>query len=263
MKETEKQIQETLNEIDKRAEDSIRKVANKKSAVLEKQEKVDDCVNFSKAVIHRACFSEIMAFKGVLKNRFQELNHEMPKQYKVEPFHIKYVKNELEFQNGIDAIHQIGKVETCFTDPSLTQLEGDGVKTATVGQKAHFVVITKTNDGRKPRDSEDCVTVEIEFPTASEHSESIQANVNSQGNGRYRVTYTPTCCGEHKAHVWVNGEAIADSPPTLAVKNDLGMKYQFKPTAEKSDIHKWESKCFSKICFINCLYIIFNIYLFI
>ena len=83
-------------------------------------------------------------------------------------------------------------------------------------------MITKTNNGRKPRDSEDCVTVEIEFPTASGHSESIQANVNSQGNGRYRVTYTPTCCGEHKAHVWVNGEAIADSPPTLAVKNDLG-----------------------------------------
>ena len=47
----------------------------------------------------------------------------------------------------------------------------------------------------------------------------VEAQVSYQGNGDYKVTYTPTTRGRHEVRVVVNGEEISGSPFQLFVSN--------------------------------------------
>ena len=223
VEEATKKMRETLSEIDKQADDNIRKVTAMKSKVLNKEQEMEKYVQFSNGILDRSIPLEIMEYKNLLKGRFQELNRERPSQYSVEQFHIKYITNEPEVKTGIKALQQVGNVQTCCIGPKLTELRGYGIREAFVGEEAQFIVETRTTrKGDKAFSFKEYVTVEIESPD----SERIIAKVEEKLEGKYAVNFTPKCCGEHKVRVWVNCEEIADFPRLLMVKTNSPKKLE-------------------------------------
>ena len=97
---------------------------------------------------------------------------------------------------------------SCITDPSSSTAEGEGLHEAECGEIAEFTVTTKGADGELCYSQQDRVSVHIKTATGRE----VEADVNSDTDGRYHVTYTPTRHGESHVTIRVNGHVLPSSP---------------------------------------------------
>ena len=206
-------LEETARDIEKQTHDHIQSISSQKEAILDQRSKLEDCLKFSEGVFDRGCSSEIMELKQVLTDRLEELGIKNQNQPSIKSLHIKYVGND----NTFDSVQQLGQVQTCFADSSLVKIEGGGIKSATVGKENHFFVVIMGPDGKPIASSEDRVTVDI---VSLAGDSRITVKVSCQEDGKYKVSYTPICCGKYKVHVLVNDESIVGSPRELTVSDN-------------------------------------------
>ena len=74
-----------------------------------------------------------------------------------------------------------------FTDPPSSTGEGKGLHEAECGETAEFTVTTKAADGELCHSQQDRVSVHIQTAAGRQ----VEADVESNSDGRYHVTYTP------------------------------------------------------------------------
>ena len=210
-------LDKTTKDIEKQTRDQLQEMSSQKEAHLAKQAKLENCLKFSEDVLNRGCPSEIMELKDILTERLDDLGITNQNQPSIKSFHIKYVSND----NTLESLQQIGEVQTCLTDPSLVKAEGDGIKSAIVGEENHFTLVIMGPGGKPINSSEDRVTVDI---VSLSDDLIIPVEVSCQQDGKYKVSYTPTCCGKYKVHVLVNSESIAGNPSELTVSDFFFLK---------------------------------------
>ena len=95
-----------------------------------------------------------------------------------------------------------------FTDPSTSTTEGKGLHEAECGETAEFTVTTRAADGELCHSQQDRVSVHIQTAAGRQ----VEADVKSNSDGRYHVTYTPMKHGESHVTIRVNGHVLPGSP---------------------------------------------------
>ena len=95
-----------------------------------------------------------------------------------------------------------------FTDPPTSTAEGKGLHEAECGETAQFTVTTKDADGELCHSQQDRVSVHIQIAAGRQ----VEADVESNSDGRYHVTYTPMKHGESHVTIRVNGHVLPGSP---------------------------------------------------
>ena len=161
-------------------------------------------VEYMEAIVGRNIGAEILRSLTAISERSEEILQYEVKSSKVP--NVNFVKNgEL-----CDVLRQSPPGIFCesITDPSSSTAEGKGLHEAECGETAEFTVTTKAADGELCYSQQDRVSVHIQTAAGRE----VEADVRSNTDGRYRVTYTPMKHGESHVTIRLNGHVLPGSP---------------------------------------------------
>jgi len=125
-----------------------------------------------------------------------------------------------ENETLMDKINNEG-IGSFKTIPSKTKAhqssaKGKGLKEATVGLEAEFVLTTRNSEGQQRYEEHDYVTVQIKNHQG--HDCATKKQLQDNKDGTYKICYFPKETGECEASVKVNGEDVRGSPFVIQVK---------------------------------------------
>ena len=195
----QQQVRDITKDLEKRAQTHIDAITSQKLTTLAKQKEIEDCLQFGKEILDQTSNSDVMELKSVLKEKLQDLNERRQRdQASIKLLHISYKKNDSLF----DAVKQLGTLQAYCFDSLRCKAEGRGINRATVRVQSYFVITTGTEDqGRQGAHVPfERVTVSIR---SVDGKRGIIPEVKAQGNGTYRVSYTPVHVGKYRIDVKV------------------------------------------------------------
>ena len=163
-------------------------------------------VDYMEAIIQRNIGAEILRSRTAITKRAEEIMQE------------NEFRSSKACRVDFEANEELGEIlhysapgrlfGSCITDPSSSTAEGEGLHETECGETAEFTVTTKDADGELCFSQQDRVSVHIKTATRRE----VEADVNSDTDGRYHVTYTPMKHGESHVAIRVNGHVLPGSP---------------------------------------------------
>ena len=173
---------------------------------------LQSCIERGESALERNVSAEILQTNQIIVERCEELlNVTKPDIYK--PPHVHYII-ENQQNPGFD------RIVVSNTDPLLSLAEVDNqelVREKTVG---NFIIITRDSDGKQFYHEDDQVKVNIITPAGDE----LETEIKDSKDGKYTVTYTPQCVGQHRVEIQVNGQPLTGSPWVVQV---IPHQYQF------------------------------------
>lgn len=147
---------------------------------------------------------EIEKSKRVLKAKQTEY-------YK--PCHVGYLRDEKYIQDFFGAAP--GKILASKTDPSRSLITGKNLEIAEAGRIKEFDITTTDSFGDPCYLEVDDIKVRVCSPMGK----YIDGKVDDwHSSGKYNVTLTPDCDGEHEVTVLVNDQQLPRSPWNLSVR---------------------------------------------
>ena len=173
---------------------------------------LQSCIERSESTLERNVSAEILQTNQIIVGRCKELlNVTKPDIYK--PLHVNYIV-EKQLNPGLD------RIVVSNTDPvlSLAEVDNQGlVKEKTV---ANFIIVTRDSDGKQCYYEDDEVKVNI----ITSAGDQLETEIKDTKDGKYTVTYTPQCVGQHRVEIQVNGQPLTGSPWVVQV---IPHQYQF------------------------------------
>ena len=172
---------------------------------------LNSCVERGEGIVQRKICAEILQTQQAFIEHCEELlKARKPDIYK--PSHVHYM---VEQKGSI-----LDRIVVSNTDPSLTLLEEEGQKEKTEKAEAIFTIVTRDSSALQCYNEDDQIKVSISTPTGDQ----LQTEMKDTKNGKYTVTYTPQCVGQHRVEIQVNGQPLTGSPWFVQV---IPHPYQF------------------------------------
>ena len=106
------------------------------------------------------------------------------------------------------------------TDPLLCLAEVDNQELVREKTVANFIIVTRDSDAKQCYHEDDQVKVNILTPA----DDQLETEIKDTKDGKYTVTYTPQCVGQHRVDIQVNGQPLTGSPWVVQV---IPHRYQF------------------------------------
>ena len=106
------------------------------------------------------------------------------------------------------------------TDPSLSLAEVASLKDVREKTETNFTIVTRNSDGEQCYHEKDVIKVSILSPAGVQ----LETEIKDTKDGKYTVTYTPQCVGQHRVEIQVNGQPLTSSPWVVQV---IPHHYQF------------------------------------
>ena len=106
------------------------------------------------------------------------------------------------------------------TDPSMCLAEGHDSET---GKESKFVVITRDSEGLQCYQEDDQIKVDILTP----EGDHLRTELKDSKDGKYIVTYTPQCVGQHRVEIQVNAQLLTGSPACVV---EVRRQHQYQGT---------------------------------
>ena len=161
---------------------------------------LQSCIERGESALERNVSGEILQTNQIIVGRCEELlNVTKPDIYK--PPHVNYIV-ENQLNPGLDLI------VVSNTDPLLSLAEVDNQELVREKTVANFIIVTRDSDGKQCYHEEDHVKVNIITPA----DDQLVTEIKDNKNGKYTVTYTPQCVGQHRVEIQVNGQPLTGSP---------------------------------------------------
>ena len=164
-------------------------------------------------VLERNISAEILETNQTILKRCDELiNARKSDRYK-SPYFKYFV------QNKFDIFDQILVTKT---DSSMCLAEFDHSE---IGTESNFVVVTRDSEGLQRYQPDDQIKVNILIP----EGDHLETELKDSKDGKYTVTYTPQCVGQHSVEIQVNGQPLACSPFLVQIRQrDYQFAFKFK-----------------------------------
>ena len=107
------------------------------------------------------------------------------------------------------------------TDPSMCLTEYYDSET---GKESKFVVVTRDSEGLQCYQEDDQIKVDILTP----EGDHLRTELKDSKDGKYIVTYSPQCVGQHSVEIQVNGQLLTGSPCVVEVRHQYHYQGNFK-----------------------------------
>ena len=173
---------------------------------------LQSCIERGESALERNVSAEILQTNQIIVGRCEELlNVTKPDIYK--PPHVHYII-ENQLNPGLD------RIVVSNTDPLLSLAEVDSQELVREKTVANFIIVTRDSGGKQCYHEDDQVKVNIITPA----DDQLETEIKDTKDGKYTVTYTPQCVGQHRVEIQVNGQPLTGSPWFVQV---IPHQYQF------------------------------------
>ncbi|XP_068726651.1 E3 ubiquitin-protein ligase TRIM71-like [Montipora capricornis] len=222
----EKKMTDTVEKLIRDLREHERKMKDKFREIYEAEQKhhatqvenfelvatqLKSCFERCQSILDRNFSVEILQTNHAILGRCNELlNVRKPDLY-MSP-HVHYlVEKKLDLMD---------RVVVTKTDPSKCLAEGQDSKEVKERKETYFVIVTKDSDGFQCYRQGDKIKVDILTP----EGDQLKTDIKDTKDGKYTVTYTPQCAGQHRVEILVNGQPLTGSPWIVQVHQH---QYQF------------------------------------
>ena len=185
----------------------LQKINSARVAVESLMKQNNKVADFAENLVHKGSSWDIMQNKPNLKQRVEELRGIQAAQHHQTSFIKFYPTPAVGFNLGDIATEDIA-------DASRSTLEGLD-QTFQAGLEAKFILFPKTPDGEISNQPDLKQQIEVLIQPAEDVT---QVTVCITENGRFEVKFIPKVPGAYSIEVKINGDTLANSPFTVAVK---------------------------------------------
>ena len=169
------------------------------------------CVERGESIVQRNISAEILQTNQAIIKRCEELlKARKPDIYK--PSHVNYMVEQ--------KVKILDRIIVSDTDPSLSLAEMASLKNIKEKTETNFTIVTRNSDEELCYHEEDVIKVNILNPA----DDQLETEIKDTKDGKYTVTYTPQCVGQHRVEIQVNGQPLTGSPWFVQV---IPHQYQF------------------------------------
>ena len=169
------------------------------------------CVERGESIVQRNISAEILQTNQAIIERCEELlKAKKPEIYK--PSHVNYMVEQ--------KVKILDRIVVSDTAPSLSLAEVASLKDVQEKTETNFTIVTRNSDGEQCYHEEDVIKVNILNPAGDQ----LETEIKDTKDGKYTVTYTPQCVGQHRVEIQVNGQPLTGSPWFVQV---IPHQYQF------------------------------------
>ena len=179
------------------------------------------CVERGESIVQRNISAEILQTNQAIVKRCEELlKARKPDIY--EPSHVNYMVEQ--------KVKILDRIVVSDTDPSLSLAEVASLKDLREKTETNFTIVTRNSDGEQCYQEKDVIKVNILSPSG----DALETEIKDIKDGKYTVTYTPQCVGQHGVEIQVNGQSLTGSPWVVQViPNQYQFAFQFGSTGKK------------------------------
>ena len=185
----------------------LQKINSARQAIESLMKQNNKVADFAENLIQKSSSWDIMQNKHNLKQRFEELRGIQAAQHHQTSFIKFYPTPAVGFNLGDIATEDIA-------DASWSTLEGLD-QTFQAGLEAKFILFSKTPDGEISNQPDLKQQIEV---LIQPDKDVTQVAVYNTENGRFEVKFIPKVPGAYGIEVKINGDTLAHSPFTVAVK---------------------------------------------
>ena len=166
---------------------------------------LQSCIERGESALERNVSAEILQTNQIIVGRCEELlNVTKPDIYKPPQVHY-IIENQLN--------PRLDLIVVSNTDPLLSLAEVDNQELVREKTVANFIIVTRDSGGKQCYHEDDQVKVNIITPAGDQ----LETEIKDTKDGKYTVTYTPQCVGQHAVEIQVNGQPLTDSPWVVQV----------------------------------------------
>ncbi|XP_068675723.1 E3 ubiquitin-protein ligase TRIM71-like [Montipora foliosa] len=222
----EKKMTDTVEKLIRDLREHERKMKDKFREIYEAEQKhhatrlenfelvatqLKSCLERCQSSLERNFSVEILQTNHAILGRCNELlNARKPDLY-MSP-HIHYLVEK--------KLNLMDRVVVTKTDPSKCLAEGQDSKEVKERKETYFVIVTKDSEGFQCYQQDDKIKVDILTP----EGDQLKTDIKDTKHGKYTVTYTLQCAGQHRVEILVNGQPLTGSPWIVQVHQH---QYQF------------------------------------
>ena len=185
----------------------LQKINSARVAVESLMKQNNKVADFAENLVHKGSSWDIMQNKPNLKQRVEELRGIQAAQHHQTSFIKFYPTPAVGFNLGDIATEDIA-------DASRSTLEGLD-QTLQAGLEAKFILFPKSRYGEISNQPDLKQQIEVLIQPAEDVT---QVTVCTTENGRFEVKFIPKVPGAYSIEVKINGDTLANSPFTVAVK---------------------------------------------
>ena len=169
------------------------------------------CVERGETIVQRNTSAEILQTNQAIIKRCEVLlKGRKPDIYKSS--HVHYMVEQ--------KVKILDRVVVSDTDPTLSLAEVASLKDVREKTETNFTIVTRNSDEEQCYQEEDVIIVSIFNPAGDQ----LETEIKDTKDGKYTVTYTPQCVGQHRIEIQVNGQPLTGSPWVVQV---IPHQYQF------------------------------------
>ena len=205
--------QEIFNEVENQGKQSLQRLEKRKSEIENRSKMWETAVEKAETLLRRSTIAEILHLDKALNTIFPEEvnNDEEQVDCNLEDLRrFMFVRNETLLQKT--KTEGIGSFKTSLsrTEGHKSSAEGKGIREATVGLQALFVLTTRNAKGEQCHQEHDYVTVEIRNLESDDCA--TKARVQDNKDGTYKISYFAKETGKCDVSVKVNEDHVRGSP---------------------------------------------------
>ena len=204
-----------LREHEKKMKDKFRDIyeaeQKKHAKRLERFElitkQLKSCIERGQRILERNICVEILQTSPAILERFDDLlDSRKPNLYK-SPNLYYFVEKELDI---------LDRLVVTQTDPSMCSAEGHDSEKR---KESNVFIVTRDSEGLQYYQQDDQIKINILSP----ESDHLKTELKDSKDGKYTVTFTPQCAGQHKVEIHIDGQPLTGSPIVVHVQHH----YQF------------------------------------
>ncbi|XP_029206879.2 E3 ubiquitin-protein ligase TRIM71-like [Acropora millepora] len=181
------------------------------------------CAERGQGILERNISTEILQTNSAILGRSDELlRAKKPDVYKSPNFNYLFHKKFV----------LLDQILVSKTDPSMCLTEDHDSE---VGKESTFVFVTRDSEGLQCYQQDDQIKVHISTP----EGDQLNPELRDSKDGKYTVTYTPQCVGQHSIEIQVNGHLLTGSPFVMRVQHHYQLGLQFGSRGEGPGAFYW------------------------
>ena len=222
----EKNMTDTVEELIRDLREHEKKMKNKFRDIYEAEEKqhatrlenlelittqLKSFVEKGQGILARNISAEILQTNPGILGRCDELLNARKTDVYKSPYLNYLVDKKLDL---------LDRIVVTKTDPSMCLTKGHDSE---IGKESDFFVVTRDSEGLQHYVQDDEIKVDILTP----EGDHLRTELKDSKDGKYTVTYTPQCAGQHRVEVQVNGQLLTGSPCVVEVRHPYYFAFKF------------------------------------
>ena len=181
------------------------------------QTQLSSCLDYVEGSLKTGSKGEILAMKIPVLKHIEQITLDFKiKPSTLAPQHVADIHLVTDDAMDLQVAEVVAGHSVCCIK---SYADGDGLKTATVGEEATVALHTRDKDDRE------CVHELLQDVNASlvctEDSTTVKCDIKREGKSTYAVSYRPTTRRRHHLYLKINGKIIKGSPHTVIVRSNL------------------------------------------